>query len=51
MSVMALMTKAILYPKADLFTAAGGKEQSAQILSEKVQLICNLIPAFEKEII
>ena len=51
MSVMSLMIKAILYPGAKLFTAAGGKEQSAQILSGKVDEICRLIPAFEKEII
>ena len=51
MSVMALMLKAILYPGAKLFSVAGGKEQSAQILSDKVQEICNLIPAMAKEII
>lgn len=51
MSVMALMIKGILYPGSKLFTVAGGKEQSAQILSGKVDEICRLIPAFEKEII
>lgn len=51
MSVMALMLKAILYPGAKLFTVAGGKEQSAGILSSKVDEICRLIPAIEKEII
>lgn len=51
MSVMALMLKAILYPGAKLFSVAGGKEQSAQILSSKVQEICQLIPAMSKEII
>ena len=51
MSVMALMLKAILYPGAQLFTVAGGKEQSAGILSSKVDEICRLIPAIEKEII
>ena len=51
MSVMALMLKAILYPGAKLFSVAGGKEQSAQILSSKVQEICQLIPAISKEII
>lgn len=51
MSVMALMLKAILYPGAKLFSVAGGKEQSAQILSSKVQEICQLIPAIQKEII
>lgn len=51
MSVMALLLKAILYPGAKLFTVAGGKEQSAGILSGKVDEICRLIPAIEKEII
>ena len=51
MSVMALMLKAILYPGAKLFSVAGGKEQSAEILSSKVQEICTLIPAMSKEII
>lgn len=51
MSVMALMLKAILYPGAKLFSVAGGKEQSAAILSSKVDEICKLIPALEKEII
>ena len=51
MSVMCLMIKAILYPRAKLFVVSGGKEQSASILSSKVQEICALIPALEKEII
>lgn len=51
MSVIALMIKATLYPGAKLFTVAGGKEQSAGILSSKVDEICRLIPAFEKEIV
>lgn len=51
MSVMALMLKAILYPGAKLFTVAGGKSQSAEILASKVSEICRLIPAMEKEII
>lgn len=51
MSVMALMLKAILYPNAKLFTVAGGKNQSAEILSSKVNEICKLIPAMEREII
>ena len=51
MSVMCLIIKAILYPGAKLFVVSGGKEQSASILSSKVQEICRLIPALEKEII
>lgn len=51
MSVMCLIIKAILYPGAKLFVVSGGKEQSASILSSKVQEICRLIPVLEKEII
>ena len=51
MSVMALMCKAILYPGAKLFSVAGGKQQSAEILKEKVNEICNLIPPLANEII
>ena len=48
---LALILKAILYPGAQLFTVAAGKEQSASILKDKVETICRLIPAIEKEII
>lgn len=51
MSVLCLMLKCILYPGAQVFSVAGGKEQSAQILSEKLDQICTLIPAMSKEII
>jgi len=44
------MVRCILYPGAKLCTAAGGKGQSASILKEKVDEICRLVPAFEKEI-
>lgn len=44
------MIRAILYPGAKLFSTAGGKEQAAQILIEKVNDICTKIPAFKKEI-
>ncbi len=50
LSVLILMIRAILYPGAKLFSAAGGKEQSASILKEKVNEICTLIPAFKREI-
>ena len=50
LSVLILMIRAILYPGAKLFSAAGGKEQSASILKEKVNEICTLIPAFRREI-
>ena len=44
------MIRCVLYPRANIFSAAGGKEQSAQILSEKVEDICTKIPAFRREI-
>lgn len=44
------MIRAILYPGAHLFSTAGGKEQAAQILQEKVQDICQKIPAFGREL-
>lgn len=44
------MIKCILYPGAKLFVTAGGKEQGAGILKEKVNEICDLIPAFRREI-
>ena len=47
---MILMIKCILYPRAHLFVTSGGKEQSAGIIEEKVQEICSLIPAFEREL-
>lgn len=50
LSMMTLMIRCILYPGAHLFVTAGGKEQSASIMKEKVQEICNLIPAFKREI-
>ena len=50
LSVMVLLIRAILYPGAKLFSTAGGKEQAAQILQEKIEDICNKIPAFAREI-
>lgn len=50
LSMMVLMVRCILYPGAKLFVTAGGKEQAASIMRDKVQEICELIPAFEKEI-
>ena len=51
MSVMALMCKAILYPGAHIFSVAGGKQQSAEILRDKTDEICTLIPPLANEII
>lgn len=50
LAVMSLMIKAVLYPRAKLATVADGKGQSAQILSSKMQEICQLIPALANEI-
>ena len=50
LSVLVLMIRAILYPGAHLFSTAGGKEQAAQILQEKLGDICVKIPAFNREI-
>ena len=50
LSMMVLMCRCILYPRCKLFVTSGGKEQAAGIVKEKVQEICNLIPAFNKEI-
>lgn len=50
LAVLTMMIRAILYPGAKLFTSAGGKAQAAGILSEKVQELCKLVPALEKEL-
>lgn len=45
------MIKCILYPRARIFVVSAGKEQSAGILSTKVNELCKLIPALQNEII
>ena len=50
LAMLTLMIKCILYPHAKLFVTSGGKEQSAGIIKDKVQEICQLMPAFEREI-
>ena len=50
LSVLTLMIRCILYPRAKLFVTSGGKEQSAQIIKEKVDELCNLVPALEREL-
>lgn len=50
LAVFIQMIRCILYPGAHIFSAAGGKEQSAQILAEKVEDICTKVPAFRREI-
>lgn len=51
LSILALMLKAILYPRAKLATVADGKSQSAAILASKMGEICQLIPALANEIV
>ena len=50
LAVLSLMIRCVLYPGCKLFTSAGGKSQSAGILKEKVDEICRMVPAFNKEI-
>lgn len=50
LSVLTLMIRCILYPRAKLFVASGGKEQSAGIIKEKVDELCNLVPALNREL-
>ena len=50
LSVLTLMIRCILYPRAKLFVTPGGKEQAAGIIKEKVEELCNLVPALDKEL-
>ena len=50
LSVLTLMIRCILYPRAKLFVASGGKEQSAGIIKEKVDELCALVPALDREL-
>lgn len=50
MAVMALMLKCILYPGSKIATTSAGKNQSAAILTSKMQEICQLIPPLANEI-
>lgn len=51
LNVLLQIVRCILYPGVQLFVSAEGKEQGASILSEKVDEICEKIPAFKREII
>ena len=44
------MCRCILYPRAKLFVTSGGKEQSASIVKEKVNELCTLVPALDREL-
>lgn len=50
LSILTLMCRCILYPRCKLFITSGGKQQAAEIAKEKVEEICNLVPAFRREI-
>ena len=50
LSVMVLMIRCILYPRAKLFVTSGGKEQATGIVKEKFDEICTLIPALKREV-
>ena len=50
LSVLVLMIRCILFPRSKLFVTSGGKEQSASIIKEKVDELCNLVPALDKEL-
>ena len=50
LAVLAKMVKAILYPNSHSFVTSGGKEQASGILAEKVDELCELIPALKNEI-
>ena len=50
LSILVLMCRCILYPRAKLFVTSGGKEQASGIMKEKVTEICTLVPAFEREL-
>lgn len=50
LAVLVLMIRCILYPRAALFVTSGGKEQSAGIIKEKVDQLCNYVPALEREL-
>lgn len=44
------MIRCILYPGCRLFVTSGGKEQAASIATEKIQELCSLFPALDREV-
>ena len=44
------MCRCILYPRAKLFVTSGGKQQAADIVKEKVDELCALVPALNREL-
>ena len=51
LAVLCLVIKCILFPNSDIFVVSDVKSQSASILSSKINELCRLIPALEREII
>ena len=47
---MALMLRCVFYPNSHLFVTTGGKEQAASITIAKIEEICTLVPALNREI-
>lgn len=50
LTMMVMFIRAILYPNSHLFVTTGGKEQAASITVAKIEEICKLIPALNKEL-
>lgn len=50
LAVTILMLRCILFPGSKLFVTSGGKEQASGIMQEKVQELCQLVPALRNEI-
>lgn len=50
LAILTLMLKCILYPRCELAVTSGGKEQSAQIASAKVNELCTVVPAINREL-
>lgn len=50
LSILVLMIRCILYPRCKLFVTSGGKEQAAGIVKEKVNELCQLVPALDREL-
>lgn len=44
------MIRCILFPGIKLFVSSGGKQQSADIVREKVTELCKLVPALDNEL-
>ena len=50
LSILVLICRCILYPRAKLFVTSGGKEQAAGIVKEKMEELCTLVPELNREL-